>query len=129
MTPLLNLALVGGLLLLKSAACQDGPGWLSQTFDSRECRKVLEGVRLNSPVLFRTEPGDAVFWSTDISKAQPNPNMLAAQGKPSSNSRGGHLGIARKGGWVSTLARMVWGTFLEKNLPRSNGHLLGFGGV
>ena len=27
-------------------------------------------------------------------------------------------------GGVSTLARMVWGTFLEKNLPRSNGHLL-----
>ena len=26
-------------------------------------------------------------------------------------------------------ARMVWGTFLEKNLPRSNGHLLDFGGV
>ena len=50
-------------------------------------------------------------------------------GKPPSNSRGGHLGIARKGGWVLTLARMVWGTFLEKNLPRSNGHLLGFGGV
>ena len=35
-------------------------------------------------------------------------------GKPPSNSRGGHLGIARKGGWVSTLARMAWGTFLEK---------------
>ena len=50
-------------------------------------------------------------------------------GKPSSNSCWGHLGIARKGGGVSTLARMVWGTFLEKNLPRSNGHLLGFGGV
>ena len=39
------------------------------------------------------------------------------------------MGIARKGGWVLTLARMVWGTFLEKNLPRSNGHLLDFGGT
>ena len=24
---------------------------------------------------------------------------------------------------------MVWGTFLEKNFPSSNGHLLDFGGV
>ena len=31
-----------------------------------------------------------------------------------SNSCPGDLGIARKGGGVSTLARMVWGTFLEK---------------
>ena len=50
-------------------------------------------------------------------------------GKPPSNSRGGHLGIARKGGGVSTLAWMVRGTFLEKNFPCSNGHLLDFGGV
>ena len=49
---------------------------------------------------------------------------LLALGKPSSNSCWGHSGIAGKGGGVSTLARMVWGTFLEKNLPRSNGHLL-----
>ena len=33
------------------------------------------------------------------------------------------------GGGVLTLARMVWGTFLEKNFPSSNGHLLDFGGV
>jgi len=38
------------------------------------------------------------------------------------------MGICLVLGGVSTLARMVWGTFLEKNLPRSNGHLLGFGG-
>ena len=56
-------------------------------------------------------------------------HMPRKLGKPHSNSCPGHLGIARKGGGVSTLARMVWGTFLEKNLPRSNGHLLGFGGV
>jgi len=34
---------------------------------------------LNSPAWFRTKPGDAVFWSTDISEDQPNTNMLAAQ--------------------------------------------------
>ena len=39
------------------------------------------------------------------------------------------MGIARKGGGVSTLARMVWGTYLEKNCPSSNGHLLDCGGV
>ena len=33
------------------------------------------------------------------------------------------------GGEVSTLARMVWGTYLEKNCPSSNGHLLDCGGV
>ena len=33
------------------------------------------------------------------------------------------------GGGVSTLARMVWGTYLEKNCPSSNGHLLDCGGV
>ena len=33
------------------------------------------------------------------------------------------------GGGVSTLARMVWGTYLEKNCLSSNGHLLGCGGV
>ena len=38
-------------------------------------------------------------------------------------------GIARMGGGVSTLARMVWGTYLEKNCPSSNGHLLDCGGV
>ena len=32
--------------------------------------------------------------------------------------------IARKGGGVSTLARMVWGTYLEKN-----GHMLDCWGV
>ena len=53
---------------------------------------------------------------------------VSALGKPSSNSCCRHLGIARKGVGVSTLARMVWGTFLEKNFPRSNGHLLDFGG-
>ena len=53
---------------------------------------------------------------------------VSALGKPSSNSCCRHLGIARKGGAVSTLAGMVWGTFLEKNLPRSNGHLLDFRG-
>ena len=42
---------------------------------------------------------------------------------------GGIWALPVRGGGVSTLARMVWGTFLEKNLPRSNGHLLGFGGV
>ena len=30
--------------------------------------------------------------------------------------------------WV-LLARMVWGTYLEKNCPSSNGHLLDCGGV
>ena len=39
------------------------------------------------------------------------------------------MGIARMGGGVSTLARMVWGTYLEKNCPSSNGHLLDCGGV
>ena len=43
-------------------------------------------------------------------------------GKHLSNSCWGHLGIARKGGGVSTLARMVWGNFFGKNL-------LDFGGV
>ena len=38
------------------------------------------------------------------------------------------MGIARMGG-VSTLARMIWGTYLEKNCLSSNGHLLGSGGV
>ena len=32
-------------------------------------------------------------------------------------------------GGVSTLARMVWGTYLEKNCPSSNGHSLDCGGV
>ena len=27
------------------------------------------------------------------------------------------------------LKRALWGTFLEKNFPSSNGHLLDFGGV
>ena len=40
------------------------------------------------------------------------------------------MGIAQKGGrGVSTLARMVWGTYLEKNCLSSNGHLLDCGGV
>ena len=33
------------------------------------------------------------------------------------------------GGGVSTLARMVWGTYLEKNCLSSKGHLLDCGGV
>ena len=37
-----------------------------------------------------------------------------------------YLVIGRMGG--ATLARMVWGTYLEKNCPSSKGHLLGFGG-
>ena len=32
-------------------------------------------------------------------------------------------------GGVSTLARMVWGTYFEKNCPCSKGHLLGLGGL
>ena len=32
------------------------------------------------------------------------------------------------GGGVSTLARMVWGTYFEKNCPCSKGHMLGLGG-
>ena len=32
------------------------------------------------------------------------------------------------GGGVSTLARMVWGSYLEKNCPSSNGHLVDCGG-
>ena len=59
--------------------------------------------------------------------------ILVRIGKPQRNCVSFYLGIARKGGGggrgVSTLARMVWGNFLEKNLPRSNDHLLGFGGV
>ena len=39
----------------------------------------------------------------------------------------GHCPNGGEGG-VSTLARMVWGTFLEKNFPSSNGHLLDFRG-
>ena len=27
------------------------------------------------------------------------------------------------------LAQMVWGTYLEKNFPSSNGHILVFGGI
>ena len=50
-------------------------------------------------------------------------------GKPPQIHAAGIWALPVRGGGVSTLARMVWGTFLEKNLPRSNGHLLGFGGV
>ena len=32
-------------------------------------------------------------------------------------------------GGVKLLARMVWGTYLEKNCPSSSGYLLHFGGV
>ena len=38
------------------------------------------------------------------------------------------LGHCPKGGGVLMLARMVWGTYLEKNSPSSKGHLLVFGG-
>ena len=38
------------------------------------------------------------------------------------------MGIARMGGGVSKLARMLWDTYLEKNYPSSNRHLLGSGG-
>ena len=135
MTTLLNLVLVGGLLLLKSAACQDGPGWLSQTFDSRECRKVLEGVRLNSPVLFRTEPGDAVFWSTDISKAQPNPNMLAAQQWARDNNKktlemtvGGRIldamGLFDK--WPADEAAFVWNCASKMFAQQASGTMHAF---
>ena len=40
-------------------------------------------------------------------------------GKHPSNSCWGHLGIARKGRGVSTLARMVWGTFFGDDVPKS----------
>ena len=72
------------------------------------------------------------LWPKRDKRGPKGPKMgkcIIKLGKHHSNSCWGHLGIARKGGGVSTLARMVWGTFLEKNLPRSNGHLLGFGGV
>ena len=39
------------------------------------------------------------------------------------------FGHGRLGRAVSTSARMVWGTYLEKNFPSSNGHLLDCGGV
>ena len=44
------------------------------------------------------------------------------------------LGGDKQGGsWVRglvlTLARIVWGTYLEKNCPSSNGHLVDCGGV
>ena len=40
-----------------------------------------------------------------------------------------YSGIAQMGGGVSTLARMVLGTYFEKNCPCSKGHLLGLGGL
>ena len=42
--------------------------------------------------------------------------------------KSGCLGIAHGEGF-QTPARMVWGTYLEKNCPSSNGHLLDFGGL
>ena len=41
----------------------------------------------------------------------------------------GLFGHCPNGGGVSTLARMVWGTYFEKNCPCSKGHLLGLGGL
>ena len=40
----------------------------------------------------------------------------------------GLFGHCPNRGAVSTLARMVWGTYFEKNCPCSKGHLLGLGG-
>ena len=40
----------------------------------------------------------------------------------------GLFGHCPNGGGVSTLAQMVWGTYFEKNIPCSKGHLLGLRG-
>ena len=52
-----------------------------------------------------------------------------SKGSPHKNVATSIWALPVWGGGVSTLARMVWGTYLEKNCPSSNGHLLDCGGV
>ena len=72
---------------------------------------------------FKIKPNTNIFGF----KIKPNANIfgltISYLGKHQLYCRRRHLGIARKGvRGVSTLARMVWGNFLGKNL-------LDFGGV
>ena len=53
--------------------------------------------------------------------------LCARKGSPTEKVVGSIRALPKWGG-VSTLARMVWGTCLEKNCPCSKGHLLVLGG-
>ena len=85
MTTLLNLVLVCKLLLLKSASCQEGPGWLSPTFNDSKCPSKLAEFDLDDPGWFRSPSGGAVFWSTDIMNSSDN--MYAAQAWAEANNK------------------------------------------
>ena len=86
MTRLDLVLVVGGLLLLHGAVCVDPPPpptWPDYTFNSAECENKLSQLQagLEDTILYATNPGGAVFWSTatDHQDGQPNVNMLAAQ--------------------------------------------------
>ena len=85
MTTLLNLVLVSELLLLKSASCQEGPGWLSPTFNDTKCPSKLAEFDLDDPGWFRSPSGGAVLWSTDIMNS--GDNMYAAQAWAEANNK------------------------------------------
>merc|ERR1711892_485577 len=78
---LVNLAT---LLLLKGTGAigshvPDQPGWVCSKFDDRQCSSTLSAVGLGEISWWTTAQNGAIFWSTDITNANPNPNMLAAQ--------------------------------------------------
>ena len=57
-------------------------------------------------------------------------HWLVFKGSPTQIHAAGIWALpVRGGGVVSTLAQMIWSTFLEKNFPSSNGHFHDFGGV
>ena len=66
---------------------------------------------------------------SDLSSSTKIKMTGETQGSPHENVATSIWALPVWGGGVSTLARMVWGTYLEKNCPSSNGHLLDCGGV
>ena len=86
MTRLDLVLVVGGMLLLHGAVCVDPPPpptWPDYTFNSAECENKLSQLQdgLEDIILYATNPGGAVFWSTaaDHREGGDNINMLAAQ--------------------------------------------------
>jgi len=90
---MLGFLLVGSLLLLHRATClpvqpPSPTSWITPTFDFdyEECLEILNEAPDGYPSpnagysnLFATAPNSAIFWSTDITGADPNDNKIAAQ--------------------------------------------------
>ena len=111
---------------LKAKSCSGSPDKTPQ--ELWNCPKCLKCLPLKFPIL--TDLSKYVrIWLKFHKFFDQWKDVVVLKGKPHWRSLAANLGIARLGRGVLTLARMVWGTYLEKNCLSSNGHFLDCGGV